>query len=177
MAFRARSATTASVALRSTLTPRLVNEVRAGMSGGPSLFNPNMSPGMFSGSVYNMDGYTLGIERRGSPTPRFLHGQPAQCDEQSDRGHADLEQGVAQLEFRRRLLTVRRIVTSDSEPADPQRHPRGRQYLRSGPDHVRLTNGTNNFPGASSSQLGDARDMYGVLGGSVTSFGRHRVPE
>jgi hypothetical protein len=33
------------------------------------------------------------------------------------------------------------------------------------------TNGPKNFPGANSSQLGDARDMYGILVGSVTSLG------
>jgi hypothetical protein len=50
-----------SLSLRSTLTPRLVNEFRSGMSGGPSMFNSNVNPGMFSGSVYNMDGYTVSV--------------------------------------------------------------------------------------------------------------------
>jgi Carboxypeptidase regulatory-like domain len=51
---------TGSVALRSTLTPTLVNEVRAGLSGGPSRFNPEASVGDFSGTVANQGGFNLG---------------------------------------------------------------------------------------------------------------------
>jgi len=58
-----------SLALRSTLTARLVNELRTGMSGGPSLFNPNYYPEMFSGSVYNMNGYTVSISGPGITNP------------------------------------------------------------------------------------------------------------
>ncbi len=48
-----------SVALRSTLKPTLVNEARAGVSGGPSRFNPTASAADFSGSVANQAGFSL----------------------------------------------------------------------------------------------------------------------
>ncbi|HEY8461510.1 MAG TPA: carboxypeptidase-like regulatory domain-containing protein, partial [Blastocatellia bacterium] len=51
---------TGSLAVRSTLTPSLVNEARAGLSGGPSRFNPSASRVDFSGSVANQDGFNLG---------------------------------------------------------------------------------------------------------------------
>src|SRR5262249_22756951 len=49
-----------SVAVRSTLTPTLVNEARAGTSGGPSRFNPSASTGDFIGPVANQAGFNLG---------------------------------------------------------------------------------------------------------------------
>ena len=49
-----------SYALRSTITPRLVNEARGGILLGSTLFNPNASSGDFSGSsqgVGNLGGF------------------------------------------------------------------------------------------------------------------------
>jgi len=51
---------TGSLAVRSTLTPTLVNEARAGLSGGPSRFNPTASAADFSGTVANQAGFNLG---------------------------------------------------------------------------------------------------------------------
>ena len=51
---------TGSLAVRSTLSPTLVNEARAGLSGGPSRFNPGASAADFTGSVANQDGFNLG---------------------------------------------------------------------------------------------------------------------
>src|SRR5262249_29204450 len=44
---------TGALSMRSILTPRFVNEIRAGLSGGPSRFNPEASAKDFSGSVAN----------------------------------------------------------------------------------------------------------------------------
>lgn len=54
-----------SLTLRSTITPRLVDEFRAGLSGGSTLFSPNISPADFSGSLANQDGYALGLSAAG----------------------------------------------------------------------------------------------------------------
>ncbi|MBI1760193.1 MAG: carboxypeptidase regulatory-like domain-containing protein [Acidobacteria bacterium] len=51
---------TGSVALRSTLSSSLVNELRAGLSGGPSRFNPTASAADFSQSVANQAGFAFG---------------------------------------------------------------------------------------------------------------------
>jgi len=45
-----------SVTLRSTLTPRLVNEARAGLTGGTVLFFPEVNPGQFG----NQAGFAIG---------------------------------------------------------------------------------------------------------------------
>jgi len=52
---------TETIALRSTLTPRLVNEFRFGLSGGTVLFFTEASPADFSGSIANQAGFNLGI--------------------------------------------------------------------------------------------------------------------
>jgi len=51
---------TGAFSLRSTLSPRLVNEYRMGLSGGPSRFNPEASARDFSGSIANQAGFNLG---------------------------------------------------------------------------------------------------------------------
>src|SRR5439155_5962569 len=51
---------TGSFAVRSTLRPTLVNEARAGLSGGPSRFNPLASAKDFIGPVANQAGFDLG---------------------------------------------------------------------------------------------------------------------
>jgi hypothetical protein len=77
---------TNSIALRSTLTPTLVNEARFGLTGGTVVFNGENSLGAFTGSVGNQAGYSLNINgalgitnatvntastRRNSPTWNF----------------------------------------------------------------------------------------------------------
>ena len=52
---------TGSVALRSTITPTLVNEARAGLSGGPSRFNPSATAASFNDTVANQKGFALNI--------------------------------------------------------------------------------------------------------------------
>ncbi len=52
---------TGSVGVRSTLSPTIVNEARAGLSGGPSRFNPSATAASFSGPVANQGGFALNI--------------------------------------------------------------------------------------------------------------------
>src|SRR6266511_2200413 len=49
-----------SLAVRSTLSQTLVNEVRAGLSGGPSRFNPEARREDFTAPIANQDGFNLG---------------------------------------------------------------------------------------------------------------------
>src|SRR6185369_3391845 len=51
---------TGSFSVRSTLSARLVNQARGGLSGGPSRFNPGASAGDFNGTVANQQGFNLG---------------------------------------------------------------------------------------------------------------------
>jgi hypothetical protein len=161
-----------SLSLRSTLTARLVNEVRSGMSGGPSLFNPNVNPGMYSSSVYNMDGYTVDIGNAGVTNPwvtvdgsrRNATSKVLEDTLTWSKGSHSLSFGAAFSQFGVWLMGIRTLQTPSVTLGLDNTYDPARVMFDS-------NNGPKNFLGASSSQLGDARDMYGVLVGSVTSLG------
>jgi hypothetical protein len=52
-------------ALRSTLSPTIVNEARFGLTGGTVLFFPEVNQGQFTGTVANQQGFNLGIGAAG----------------------------------------------------------------------------------------------------------------
>ena len=161
-----------SMSLRSTLTARLVNELRTGMSGGPSLFNPNVSPSMYSGKVYNMDGYTVDIGGAGITNPwvtvngsrRNATSKVVEDTLTWSKGSHSLSFGVAFSQFGVWMTSIQTLQTPSITLGLDNTYDPARAMFDS-------TNGPKNFPGASSSQLGDARDMYGVMVGSITSLG------
>ena len=54
-----------AVALRSTLSQRLVNEARVGLSGGTTYFSSNINSAMFTGPVADQAGFSLGLNQAG----------------------------------------------------------------------------------------------------------------
>jgi hypothetical protein len=161
-----------SAALRSTLTPRMVNEFRSGLSGGPSLFNSNMNPAMFSGSVYNMQGYTVSVSAAGITNPWVSssgerRNATAKMFEDSlkwSKGEHSISFGGSFAQYGVRDQIPRFLQTpSVTLGLDTTYDPAQSMF-----DSV---NGPKNFPGASSSQLSAAGAMYGVLIGSVTQLG------
>ncbi len=158
-----------SLALRSTLTPRLVNELRGGVSGGSSLFNPNLNLGMFSGPVANMDGWVLNIGGPGIDNPYVMstgsrRNAPTKVIEDTlswSKGTHSLSFGVNWSKFSVWLLSQRTIPTI-SLGVDTNLDPARTMFDGSN---------KNNFPGnPSTSQLGVARSMYGTLTGRVTQI-------
>ena len=161
-----------SAALRSTLTPRLVNEVRSGMSGGPSMFNSNMGPGMFSGSVYNMDGYVVSVSGAGITNPYVAStGSRRNATSKVLEDSMTWSKGAHSITFGGnfaqygvwsmgiRILRTPSVTLGLDNTYDPARVM------------FDSVNGPKNFQGANSSQLSAARSMYGVMVGSVTSLG------
>src|SRR4030095_13056349 len=165
---------TGSVAVRSTLAPTLVNEARAGLSGGPSRFNPGASTGDFAGTVADQDGFTLGGAPGDNSTRMAglgIHGPttvntPSRRNplfrEFSDsltwtRGAHNLTFGGliidTQLTFKSQTLTPTINFSVDS--ADPA-------------NTVMFNNA--NFPGIGDTDLNTARNLYAVLTGRVTSI-------
>jgi len=161
-----------SLALRSTLTSRLVNELRSGMSGGPSMFNSNVSPAMFSGSVYNMDGYTVSVSGAGITNP-YVSSSGSRRNATSkvledsmtwSKGSHSISFGGAFSQFGVWSMGIRLLQTPSVTLGVDNNYDPARVMFDS-------TNGLKNFPGASSTQLSAARSMYGVLVGSVTQLG------
>jgi hypothetical protein len=155
---------TGSLTLRSTLTPSLVNEARAGLSGGPSRFNPDTSRGTFSDTVANQAGFHLLISAAGidnaSNTTAPSRRNPLLRDFSNtmtwSRGAHSVSFGF---QFTQLNLTLQNetLVPSISFGVNSQ-DPADSMFT------------TANFPGASTTNLTAARNLYAVLTGRVTAI-------
>ncbi len=153
------------IALRSTISSRLVNEARFGLVGGSTLFNPETSVASFSGPVANQGGFhlnmngTYGISnatvvtnpsRRNSPVKQFSDNLNMML------GAHNLSAGVSFSQFNswqasKVLVPTIGFGTDASDPASAM-----------------FT--AANLPGASNTNLNDARNLYSVLTGRVTGI-------
>ncbi|MCG3146491.1 MAG: hypothetical protein HONDAALG_04599 [Gammaproteobacteria bacterium] len=164
---------TGSLAVRSTLTPTLVNEARAGLSGGPSRFNPSASAASFSASVANMNGFALNLNDALGITNPYVVTAPSRRNplfrEFGDtmtwsRGAHSLVFGGkifdTQLTYNAQTLVPTIIFGVDTnDPANAMFNP-------------------TNFQGASATDLNNARALYAVLTGRVTAInGNARLVE
>jgi hypothetical protein len=166
---------TGSIALRSTLTASIVNEARAGLSGGPSRFNPTASPSDFNGSVANQIGFNLG----GAPGNNSVGIAAA----------AGIDGATATAAPSRRNPLYRTI-------SDTLNWTRGAHGLSFGGQFSWITltfnqqtlvptvnfgvdtndpanamfNNPANFPGASGADINNAKGIYAVLTGRVTAI-------
>jgi hypothetical protein len=161
---------TYSAALRSTLTSRLVNEGRFGGQGGSIQFSPDVSAAMFSGPVADQGGFALGISaagisnayRQNSPSRRSAPSMTVEDTLTWSKGTHSRSFGVNWSHFSTWSLG-QVIVPTISFGMDTTYDP-ARILFDS-------TNGPVNFPGASSTQLTAARNLYAVLTGRVTQIG------
>jgi len=161
-----------SSALRSTLTPRLVNEARFGFLGGITLWNGNGSPGMFSGSVYNQDGFALSLSpfysayRYTTPSRRSVPDEALEDTLSWTKGSHSISFGGSWtnvgmfVQSKQMVPTIAFSVNTSYDPAAIM---------------FNSTNGPKNFPGASSTQYGNAQSVYALLTGRVSSIGGNAV--
>jgi hypothetical protein len=154
------------IALRSTLTPAIVNEARFGFTGGTVVFFPEDSLANFNGSVANQKGFALNInaagisnalpgsannpQRRNAPTWQF-----------SDtlnwtRGSHNMSYGFnfTQINSWGRNQTMAPTINFGIDTSDPANA---------------MFNDTN-FPKAAAADLDRARAIYAVLTGHITSI-------
>ena len=161
--------------LRSTLTGNLVNEFKIGGSGGPTKFSPEIGINQFQGtSVADQGGYFLNINSGslGITNPHSTANYSAR--EATTRilentlswlkGSHNVQAGIAftqadvWVENRQHVPTITFGVSS-TDPADTMFR-------------------TSNFPGATTAQLNDARELYAVLTGRVSAItGELRLDE
>jgi hypothetical protein len=156
-----------SAALRSTLTPRLVNEFRFGTQGGDGLFGPDVNPSMFSGPVANMGGFSwtltgvTGSVVSSSPSRRTPPVQQIDDTISWNKGSHSVSLGASftntgNWTWGQSLLPSLGFgVDSTNDPA---------RFM------FDATNGAKNFPGASSGQITEAQNIYASLTGRVTSI-------
>ncbi len=154
-----------SNSLRSTLRSNLVNEVRVGYSGAPVEFFTALSPSMWSGDLANQGGFYLNISTAGgitnasnSPTPSSRNAFNWLVEDTVTwlKGDHSITLGGSwnQVDIWRKNQTLLPTINFDIVNGDPA------EDLFT----------TSNFPGASSSQIADAGDLYAVLTGRVSAI-------
>ncbi len=153
-----------SLALRSTLTPTLVNEARFGFTGGTVLFRPELSAQMFTGPVANQLGYSLGINAAGI-TNATVTTAPSRRNaptwEISDaltwtRGAHSLSFGGQFTKVN--LWSVNQTVVPSITFSVNSNDPAISMFTQA------------NFPGAAAADLTRAQNIYAVLTGRVTAI-------
>jgi hypothetical protein len=159
---------TRSFTLRSTLTQNLVSEARVGITrGGTSYFGKNQYEGRGVSVFDDMDGFAIDFDSNIGITNWFATNTPSwraayqyTFDETLtwQKGKHGLSFGGSAF-LGRTFENAQTMVPSIQLGFDSSRDP------------ARGIFGTANFPGASSDQLTDARQLYGLLTGRVTSVG------
>jgi hypothetical protein len=153
--------------VRSTLTRNLVNEVRIGGTGGATKFSPDTTPEMWNSTPGNTAGYHINWNgfkslsnvaggtgysaREGSTkviedTMNWMKGKHAMSI------GSTITRGDVWLQNRTNVPTVA-LGIATGDPADPMFN-------------------VSNFPGASGTELGFARNLYAVLTGRITTITR-----
>lgn len=158
-----------SSAVRSTLTPTLVNEVRVGLTGGKLHFFGNITRDNFAGSLANQGGFNLGITAAGISSATF---SSAPSERNSPiwtfADNLTWQRGAHSLAFGTTFTSVKSYengkttVPSITFGVDTTNDP-ARVLFDS-------TNGPVNFPGSSTTDLSNARNIYAVLTGRVTQI-------
>ncbi|MGH9834361.1 MAG: carboxypeptidase regulatory-like domain-containing protein [Blastocatellia bacterium] len=156
---------TGSLAVRSTLTPTLVNEARAGLSGGPSRFNPTASAADFVGSVANQGGFALNMNGAAGITNASVTTAPSRRNplfrDVSDT--LTWTRGAHSLSFGGKFTEIK--LTFNQQTLVPTINF---GVNTNDPANAMFT--TANFPGASATDLNNARGIYAVLTGRVTAI-------
>jgi len=152
-------------AVRSTLTPTVVNEARFGLSGGTSLFRPELSPGVFSGSLADQGGFALGLSVAGinnayTTNSASRRNTPTQVIEDT----LNWVRGAHSLSFGGTYSNIGMWVWSAARAV-----PTITFGVNSNDPAISMFT-TANFPGAASSDLTRAQNIYAVLTGRVTAI-------
>jgi hypothetical protein len=160
--------------LRSTLGANLVNELRIGGSGGATLFQPNMAVSQFEGvSVADQAGFLLNINRASGIQNAAQTG-----------GYSAREASTKLVENTLNWLKGNHSIQTGFQFTQGDVWLENQLRIRSidfGVDSADPANSmftTGNFSGASNAQLTQARNLYAVLTGRITSItGELRLDE
>jgi hypothetical protein len=160
---------TTSNSLRSTFGANIVNELRVGASGGATYFSPELSPSLFGGtSVGDQAGFYLNIGNGCCSTALANAGNNA---------NFSAREGATRV-----VEDTLNWVTGNHNLSFGASWTRGQVWLQNQQMVPELRFGIAtgdpaagmftiaNFPGASNAQLNNARALYGLLTGRVTSI-------
>jgi carboxypeptidase family protein len=157
-----------SLALRSTLKPNLVNELRVGISGGGTvLFFPETDAGAFaqlggfntSFTVFAPGGNTTSSPASGSSSSRNHAPSKVLLDNLSYvRGNHSFNFGVDYAQYNGYSFSISRVVPAITFGLDTNDPANAAMFAAS------------NFPGSSSTDLTNAKNLYALLTGRVTQI-------
>ena len=156
---------TTSGSLRSTMG-NVVNEFRMGATGGPTYFAPEVNPSMWSAPVANEGGFKLGINTF-SNVSNPSSGAAISAREGSTwvvENTVNWVRGAHAFNFGG-SLTMGKVWLRNQTNVPTIAF----DVLNSDPGKS-VWSTASNFPGASSTQRGEAEDLYAVLVGSVASI-------
>jgi hypothetical protein len=148
------------LAWRSTLNSHMVNELRGGLTGGTTLFFPEISPGQFT----NQGGFSLGIGAAGitsatvsnSPSRRNSPVKQINDNLSINKGTHNISVGFSFSQINSWQFSQNAVpsITMGVDTTDP----------------ANAMFSTANIAGASSTDLTNAKNIYAVLTGRVTAI-------
>ncbi len=154
-----------STSLRSTLSANIVNELRVGGSGAPVKFFDEFTASMWSGSVANQGGFRLGLNNAlitnasGTPSPSSRNAYTWELEDTVNwqKGSHGLNLGASYSEV---LVWLKNQTLVPDVTLD---------VLQGTPAKAVFSDAAN-FPGSSTTNRGDAEDLYAVLVGSISAI-------
>jgi hypothetical protein len=150
------------ISWRSTISPRMVNELRAGLQGGTILFEPEVSPAQFA----NQGGFSLGINAADGITTATSVNAPSRRNVPVKnvydtlhwtKGAHNITGGFSFTQINYWSQTWSQMVPSITFGVDAT-------------DPASAMFSTANLPGASSTDLSNAKGIYATLTGRVTAI-------
>jgi len=160
---------TTSESLRSSFGTNMVNEFRVGASGGATLFSPELSPSLFGGNSFgDQGGYFFNIGNGCCSTALANAGGSANYSAREASTRV-VEDTVNWLKGTHNMSFGASWTRAQVWLENQQHVPELRFGIATGdPAEGMFT--TANFPNASTAQLNNARALYGLLTGRVTSI-------
>ena len=156
---------TGSVALRSTLTPSLVNEARTGLSGGPSRFNPAATASTFNDTVANQKGFALNMNGAFGITNAHVVTAPSRRNPL----FRDVSDTLTWTRNTHTLVFGGKLIDTQLTYNAQTLVPTINFGVNTNDPAIAMFN-TTNFPGAAAADLTRAQNLYAVLTGRVIAI-------
>ncbi|MBE3074196.1 MAG: hypothetical protein IMZ75_04505, partial [Actinobacteria bacterium] len=153
--------------VRSVLTRNLVNEFRVGGTGGATKFSPDITPDMWSASVANMNGYAINWNGFRSISNTWT----TSAYSAREGSTKVIEDTMNWMKGKHGMSIGATITRGDVWLQNKTHLPTAVLGIATG-DQADAMFSAANFPGASGTELGYARNLYAVLTGRVSQLTR-----